>query len=191
MITTAFVFGVLALLLAPGPTNTLMGLAGAQGGLSRVIRLIPAELAGYATAILPLSYLGAQLLQTMPGFGSALKVAAAIWIAVLAAKLWTSPASGGETEEVSAQRVYITTCLNPKALVFSLVLLPSPQTADFWPHLALFGAMIIGVALVWGGLGVMTQLSGAGTKRLMIIQRVASAWLLFVSLSLVVNVIQA
>lgn len=191
MVSTAFVFAVLALLLAPGPTNTLMGLAGAHGGLSRVVRLIPAELGGYATAILPLSFVGAQFFQTMPGFELVLKVAAAIWIAVLAIKLWTSRAPGHEAKEISARQVYITTCLNPKALVFSLVLLPSAQTSNFWPYFALFVAMVIGVALIWGGLGVMTQVSAAGARRLMIIQRVASAWLMFVALSLVVNIIQA
>lgn len=162
-----------------------------MGGVSRVVRLIHAELAGYATAILPLSFLGAQLFQNMPGFELVLKVAAAIWIAVLAIKLWTSLAPGDKAKEISAQQVYITTCLNPKALVFSLVLLPSAQTADFWPYFALFATMVIGVALVWGGLGVMTQVSVAGARRLMFIQRVASAWLMFVSLSLVVNIIQA
>lgn len=188
MISLAFVSGVLALLLAPGPTNTLMGLAGAHGGLSRVVRLIPAELAGYATAILPLSFLGAALLQAIPGFGLVLKGAAAIWIAVLAIKLWRSLSTGGKGKEISARRVFITTCLNPKALVFSLVLLPSPQTEGFVPHLALFAVMVIGVALVWGGLGLMTQVSAAGTKRLMILQRVASAWLMFVSVSLMLNI---
>jgi threonine/homoserine/homoserine lactone efflux protein len=187
MTTIAFVSGVLALLLAPGPTNTLMGLAGAQGGLVHVIRLIPAELAGYAMAILPLSFLGAALFQAIPGFELLLKGAAAIWIAVLAIKLWRSLSTGGTGKEISAGRVFITTLLNPKALVFGLVLLPSPQTEGFAPHLALFAVMVIGVALVWGSLGVMTQISSAGTKRLRILQRVASAWLMFVSVSLMVN----
>lgn len=190
MVSAAFAFAVLALLLAPGPTNTLMGLAGAHVGLSRVVRLIPAELAGYATAILPLSFLGVELFQTVPGFGLVLKGAAAIWIAILAIRLWTSLSPGEEAKEISAERVYITTCLNPKALVFSLVLLPSPQTAEFVPHLAMFSAMVVGVALVWGGLGVMSQVSATGTRRSMILQRVASAWLMFVSLSVVVNIIQ-
>lgn len=188
MTTIAFVSGVLALLLAPGPTNTLMGLAGAQGGLGRVIQLIPAELAGYAMAILPLSFLGAALFQAIPGFDWVLKGAAAIWIAVLAINLWRSLSIDGKGKEICAQRVFITTCLNPKALVFSLVLLPSPQTDGFVPHLALFAVMVIGVALVWGSLGAMTQVSAAGTRRLMILQRVASAWLLFVSVSLLVNI---
>ncbi|MFG6080081.1 hypothetical protein ACEUZ9_000531 [Paracoccus litorisediminis] len=190
MAITAFVFGVLALLLAPGPTNTLMGLAGAQGGLSRVVRLLPAELAGYVTTILPLSFLSAQLFQSFPGFGVALKIIAAIWIALLAIRLWTSLSLGKGEREISATRVYITTCLNPKALIFGLVLLPSPQSAEFVPRFALFGAMVIGVAMIWGGLGVVTQLSAAGTKRLAILQRVASAWLLFVSLSLMFNIVR-
>lgn len=188
MTTIAFVSAVLALLLAPGPTNTLMGLAGAQGGLVRVIRLIPAELAGYAMAILPLSFLGAAIFQTVPGFESVIKGAAAVWVAILAIRLWRSISTAGQGKKISVRRVFITTWLNPKALVFSLVLLPSPQAEDFVPHLALFAVLAIGVALVWGSLGVMTQISATGIKRLIILQRVASAWLMFVSVSLIVNI---
>lgn len=188
MTTTAFIAGVLALLLAPGPTNTLMGLAGAQGGLSRVIRLIPAELAGYATSILPLSFLGAELIQTLPGFGLVLKVAAAVWIAVLAIKLWTAFLLGEEGKDTSAKQVYVTTCLNPKALVFSLVLLPPLQSAEFPQHLLVFAVMVIGVALTWGGLGTMTRVWVDGTKSMMLLQRGASVWLMIVSLSLMVDV---
>lgn len=188
MTTTAFIAGVLALLLAPGPTNTLMGLAGAQGGLSRVIRLIPAELAGYATSILPLSFLGAELIQTLPGFGLVLKAAAAVWIAVLAIKLWTAFLLGEEGKDTSAKQVYVTTCLNPKALVFSLVLLPPLQSAEFPQHLLVFAVMVIGVALTWGGLGTMTRVWVDGTKSMMLLQRGASVWLMIVSLSLMVDV---
>ncbi len=41
------VLALLVLLLTPGPTNTLMALAGAERGWTRALRLIPAELAGY------------------------------------------------------------------------------------------------------------------------------------------------
>ena len=78
MSTLTFLFAVLALLLAPGPTNTLIGLAGAQHGLHRVARLIPAELAGYLTAIVPVALLGGQVLASAPGLATGLKLAAAL-----------------------------------------------------------------------------------------------------------------
>lgn len=74
----AYLSAVLALLLAPGPTNTLMGIAGARGGLGASVRLLPAELAGYLTTILPLTWLGAELLARFPSASVTLKVVAAV-----------------------------------------------------------------------------------------------------------------
>lgn len=187
----AFISGVLALLLAPGPTNTLMGISGAQHGMARVVRLLPSELAGYLTAILPLSFIGARLVEQSPAFALALKVMAAIWIMILAVKLWRAGTDADRGAEISAGRVYVTTLLNPKALVFALVLLPTPHDAEFAARLGLFCLMVTGVALVWGGLGMLTRRPGDSAARLLILQRVASAWLAFVSLSLAVSVMQA
>jgi threonine/homoserine/homoserine lactone efflux protein len=47
---------VLVLLLTPGPTNSLMLLAGAERGLTGALRLIPAEVAGYLLTVLPLAH---------------------------------------------------------------------------------------------------------------------------------------
>lgn len=185
-----FISAVLALLLAPGPTNTLMGLAGAQRGLPRVIGLLPAELAGYLTTILPLSFLGAQLVADFPAFAIVLKIVAAGWIMVLAVRLWGAGAGDENGRDISARRVYVTTALNPKALIFALVLLPPPQDADFALRLGLFCAMVVGVALVWGALGMLTQMAAGGETRLRILQRLASGWLVFVSLSLVFSLMK-
>jgi threonine/homoserine/homoserine lactone efflux protein len=53
---------ILALLLTPGPTNSLMLLAGAERGLLRASRLIPAELMGYLTTVVPLALVGQSVL---------------------------------------------------------------------------------------------------------------------------------
>ncbi len=187
----AFVFAVLALLVAPGPTNTLMGIARAQRGPPRVLRLIPAELAGYLTTILPLTWAGAQFLDRSSGVAVALKMAAAVWVMILALKLWRDRPGEGEATGVGVVRVYVTTVLNPKALIFGLVLLPAPQDAEFPLRLGLLCAMVTGVALLWGGAGRLTQAGGGGAARLRMLQRVASVWLAFVSLTLVVNLLGA
>ncbi len=184
MTLTAFLAAVLGLLLAPGPTNTLMGIAGAQRGLGHVARLLPAELAGYLTAILPLALLGGQVIDRFPAFALGLKMAAAVWIMILAVNLWRVGAGGGWDGGVDARRIYVTTVLNPKALIFGLVLLPAPQDAAFAGRLALFCAMVAGVALIWGGLGRLTQAKGGGPQRQLGLQRIASVWLAFVSATL-------
>jgi threonine/homoserine/homoserine lactone efflux protein len=185
---TGFVLAVLALLLAPGPTNTLMGVAGAQRGIRHVARLLPAELAGYLTAILPLAFVGAEVVARAPALGTALKLVAAVWILILALRLWRAGAAGGTVGTVGHRRIYVTTALNPKALVFALVLLPAPQDPDFTLRLALFCAMVAGVALLWGWLGVLTQVGRGGPARLTGVQRLASVWLACVALSLVAGV---
>lgn len=197
MAVMAFITAVLALLLAPGPTNTLMGIAGAQSGLPRVLRLLPAELGGYLTAILPLAFVGTGLLAQFPAFGAGLKIAAALWVLFLALKLWRAPASDEAGASVTARRVYLTTMLNPKALIFGLVLLPAPVEDIFLPRLALFCLMVAGVAVIWGSAGAMTQRlgnaenTGSAQTRLRVLYRLASVWLAFVAVSLIVSVVHA
>jgi threonine/homoserine/homoserine lactone efflux protein len=184
MSLAAFASAVLALLLAPGPTNTLIGVAGAQGGLGRVARLLPAELLGYLTAILPLAYLGADLMAELPAAALIVKVAAAAWVMLLAVRLWHLNPSGA-TGAITARRVYLTTFLNPKALIFALVLLPAPSEPDFAARLMMFCLMVFAVALLWGFAGTMTQIGAGGAGRLRLTQRIASLWLALLSLSLI------
>lgn len=191
MTTTTFLSAVLALLLAPGPTNTLMGLAGAQRGLRGVARLLPAELFGYLTTILPLIYLGSEVLGRWPVAAVILKVAAALWVMFLAINLWGRNSVTGASSDVTARRVYLTTMLNPKALIFGLVLLPVPDDPQFAPRLGLFCLMVMAVALVWGTAGKLTQQGGGDERRLLIIQRIASVWLAIVSVTLITGVIRA
>ncbi|RMC38259.1 hypothetical protein [Paracoccus siganidrum] len=189
MTYAAFLSAVLALLLAPGPTNTLMGLAGAQRGLGRVARLLPAELLGYLTTILPLVFLGGALLAEWPVAAVLLKIAAAIWVMVLAVRLWGLRRDDGAGGEVGAGKVWLTTVLNPKALIFGLVLLPGPEEAQFLPRLGLFLMMVVAVALVWGAAGAMSRMGGG--RRLHLVQRGASLWLALVSITLIAGVIRA
>ena len=50
---------LLVLLLTPGPTNTLVMLAGAERGFWPAMRLVPVELVAYLSAVLPFLWLGA------------------------------------------------------------------------------------------------------------------------------------
>jgi threonine/homoserine/homoserine lactone efflux protein len=191
MTLMAFLSAVLALLLAPGPTNTLMGVAGAQGGVGRVLRLLPAELAGYLTTVLPLVWIGGALLDHWPAAATALKLAAAVWVMVLAVRMWGLRMDGAAPRGVSPWQVFVTTLLNPKALVFGLVLLPAPDEAAFPLRLALFCVMVSSVALLWGVAGALTQVGDGGGRRLRVVQRMASLWLAVVALGLVANVLRA
>jgi threonine/homoserine/homoserine lactone efflux protein len=185
----AFLSAVLALLLAPGPTNTLMALAGAQAGFARVLRLLPVELLGYLTTILPLTWLGAPLLARWPVLATGLKVLAAAWVLWLALRLWRGTGEGAEAQ-VTARRVFVTTMLNPKALIFGLVLLPGFGQAGFAPRLALFCGMVSGVAVLWGLGGTLARAgAGAGAERMVLVQRLAASWLAVVAVMLIGGVV--
>lgn len=183
MSLTAFLSGILALLLAPGPTNTLMGLAGVQRGFARAMRLSPAEILGYLTNILPLAVIGAGGLAQWPEAAVAVHAAAATWVMILALRLWGGRGDGARGPEVTARRIYVTTVLNPKALLFALVFLPVPADPQFLPRLLLLCLMVVLAASIWAGAGHLAQGRGAGRPRPM--QRLASLWLAAVSLTLV------
>ena len=63
MPTLAFCLSLLALLFAPGPTNALLALSGAEAGAARTLRLLPVVVLAYAITVLPLSVLGEDLLR--------------------------------------------------------------------------------------------------------------------------------
>ena len=186
----AFASAVLALLLSPGPTNVLMALAGAQGGRRRVLLFVPAALAGYLAVVVPLAWLGAEMLGRWPLLAVGLKLAAAAWVMVLAVRLWGLRGAGDRAGGVTAGRVLVTTMLNPKALIFGLVLLPAPADEAFLPKLLLFCLMVMGVSLVWGSAGTIAQGGQDGASRLQVIRRVASVWLAFVSITLIAGVLR-
>lgn len=181
---STFLFALLALLLAPGPTNTLIGLAGAQSGLRSLRRLLPAELFGYLTTIVPAAWFGTMMIDLWPSAAVVLKLVAAAWVMYLAIGLWGPRSDVLCNDEVTARRVYITTVLNPKALIVAFVLLPPPTDAQFPLKLALFCLIASSVALLWGAFGTVARPNVRGTKHLTAIRRAASIWLAIVSGSL-------
>lgn len=190
MTLAAYVSAVMALLLAPGPTNTLMGVAGAQRGFRRMLPLLPAEMAGYLLTVLPLLVFGQSLLASWPAAGTALKLAAAAWVMGLAVKLW-GRAGDESAATVTARRICVTTMLNPKALIFGLVLLPPPAAPEFAARMGLFLLMVAGAAMAWGAGGALTRAGDTDGGRARLIQRAASVWLAVVSVTLVAGVIRA
>lgn len=177
---------LLLLLLTPGPTNSLMLVAGAERGLTGAVRLIPAELAGYLLTVAPLALAGAALLADHEGLRTGLTLAAAVWVAVLAAKLWRVPGEAGTGPAVDARALFVTTALNPKALIFGLVLLPSPDRLA--ENLLLFAGLVALVAVLWAGIGAVIRAGGTHQPRaLFVLRRLASVWLALISVALIVR----
>lgn len=180
---------VLALLLTPGPTNSLMLLAGAERGLLRASRLIPAELAGYLATVIPLALVGQSVLDAWPGLRTAVALAAAVWVALLAVRLWRLPdVTTGSA--VTTKDLFITTALNPKALIFGLVLLPAADQLAW--NIGVFAGLVVAVALAWAGLGAILRRGASSQPRtLFVLRRLASVLLGAMSVLLIVRGVAA
>lgn len=167
-----FVVQIALLLLVPGPTNTLLWLSGKENGIKRSAVLMAAEVAGYLIVIVPLVAFLAPVLDGHPSVLSAMKMAAALWIAYVAYKLWR-PVGNEREESMTSLKVFCTTVLNPKATVLGIAVFPRH---DVFANLSLFVATLLPVALMWISFGALVgHLSRPGTAR--IVRRAASACL--------------
>lgn len=189
MTFTAMLAALSALLLTPGPTNTLLALAGAERGWHAALRLVPLEIAAYLAVALPLAVAGVALEAHLPALRPLLAGGAGVWVMVLAARMWQLPAAGS-APSVSGGRVFLTTLLNPKGLVIGLVLLPGTQLG--LRVLAL--AVLIGlVAAFWAALGALLTggTSGPAPRGAAIFRRLAAVWLGVLSLGLIYSAAHA
>lgn len=149
-----FLFAALALLATPGPTNTLLATSGATRGFGRSLGLLAGELSGYLLAIAILIAAIGPIVATMPAFGLALSAAITLYLIRLAWVLWND---GGHEligeRPVTLGRVFLTTLLNPKAIVFAFTLLPSRGAPELLPWLGLLSALIVLVGTCWIAVG--------------------------------------
>jgi threonine/homoserine/homoserine lactone efflux protein len=143
----AFALSVLALLVVPGPTNTLLAGAGATRGVRRSLALLVGELAGYnITVAVMRQTLGAVANETS-GAQLFLKCAVVAYLVFLAIRLWRAPLTAGASG-FTLRRVFVTTLLNPKGLIFSLFIFPPPPTPIAAYFLA-FSAMVVAIGATW------------------------------------------
>jgi threonine/homoserine/homoserine lactone efflux protein len=183
-----FLLAVAGLLVTPGPTNTLLAVAGASVGLRRALPLIPAGIAGYLVVAVPLAIAGQAVILRSPTVGHAVKIAAALWVMVLAVRLWRPEAAVAGRALVTWRSVFVTTLLNPKGLIFGLVLLPSPDAGTLAARVLMFGGLIVLVALLWAWFGALLHGRGAHDTPPLALRRAASVWLGIVAVGLAASV---
>lgn len=156
--TTAYLIAATVLAL-PGPTNTLMALSGSALGWRPFLPLVTAALAGYGVAITALAVIaiaGPQL----PALTDMLRLIAAVVLVHAAFRLWHfsgwSQAPGGErAAPVRWTHVFLTTLLNPKAVVLYVTLFPPSATggADLALAISTLALVIAAASAMWIGLG--------------------------------------
>ncbi|SDB61773.1 LysE family transporter [Belnapia rosea] len=154
-----FALAVLAVLATPGPTNTLLATSGAMVGVRRSLALVPAEAAGYSIAILTLGLVLGPVMAGQPLLAAALRAAVGAYLLLLAWRLWRR----GAKEVVGAVagaglvrpgQLFLTTLLNPKAIVFALGIVPFGK-APVLPYMLGFLALLAAVAVGWIALGAL------------------------------------
>ncbi|CCD91113.1 conserved membrane hypothetical protein [Bradyrhizobium sp. ORS 375] len=150
-----FLAASIALLATPGPTNTLLATAGASRGVRASVHLLLAELVGYLLAIMTLRIVLGPVLAAMPLVGHALRVAVVLYLLHLAVALWRHGGGrAGDAVPVALRRVFVTTLLNPKAIIFAFTLLPADgDAARLLPFVVTLGLSIASIGGGWIVLG--------------------------------------
>lgn len=177
----AFVTAIVLLLAVPGPTNTLLFMAGATSGIARSLKLLLAEAAGYMSVVLPVSILAASLLQESPAIAGVMKFAAALWVLYMSVKLWIRGSGASRGAVVSLPTMFVTTLLNPKALIVGLVIMPHGSSREVLPWAAAFLAALVVIATGWISAGALTRLAPPDRRVLPLLCRVAAVCLVVFS----------
>lgn len=187
-----FTLAILLLLCTPGPTNTLMALGGYARGWLRALPLIGGELGGYLLVIIPVATLAAPFFQAYPQASLIAKIAAVIWVAYLSFRLWASTNKADDgSSEISVRHVFVTTVLNPKALIIALVIMPHGNLMTLAPWLLLFAGLVLFAANGWIVFGRMMRGTRGYEIKPVVIRRVAAVCLLLFAIILASSSIQS
>jgi threonine/homoserine/homoserine lactone efflux protein len=143
---TLFALTVLLILGTPGPTNTLLATGGGTIGFRRALPLVVAEASGYLISILTLGLVIGPVIAAVPVVALSLRLAVGVYLVRLAAKLWQHGAVDVTVAPVTARQVFLTTLLNPKALIFALGVIPF-ASANWWLYLLSFLVLLVTAAL--------------------------------------------
>lgn len=167
-----FILAVLTLLGTPGPTNTLLATSGAAAGIRRSLPLLAGELAGYLLAVAVIRLVLGPVIHSFPVVGIVLKVAVVGYLGWVAYRLWTHDASLTGSRTVSWQNVFVTTLLNPKAIIFALSIIPSEHPQLTWFFVA-FAIAVPSVGLGWILVGSAIG-AASGEQNTGVVRRIAS-----------------
>jgi threonine/homoserine/homoserine lactone efflux protein len=151
-----FMGAVAALLLTPGPTNTLVALAGAARGFKGAAPSVLAETAAYAANVAVIAWTAAPMLQGNPDMRRMLALLGGGFVLFLAVRLWRG-AGSRPASAATPSSVFVATLLNPKALVFGLVLLPTAGPEHLPARYAVFLMLVLASGVAWAAFGSLLR----------------------------------
>jgi threonine/homoserine/homoserine lactone efflux protein len=170
MVASGFLLGMVLLLATPGPTNTLLALAGATTRPRDAPALLVAELGAYFVAVVVLGVVVALLGAGIERLRSWMQAGAALYLFWVAGRMWRWRPDLPGAGQVRPHHVATTTLLNPKALIIAFVLMPQGWSADgavAAAHLLAMSVLIPLAGAAWfvGG-RALAAAAGAGRRRL-------------------------
>lgn len=187
-----FAFAVLALLATPGPTNTLMAASGAQRGVLPSLPLLLGELGGYLIAItvwIELVGAAGASQPLVPVIAKFVAVAFLIWSA---RKLWSNAGAADLAQRgITLGRVFLTTLVNPKALVFAFAIFPTVGFVARLPYFGLFGLVVIATAVGWMALGSVAARTSAGLLTSSRVERITAVALAVFAILLALQTVES
>lgn len=187
MTSFLFVGLIAAILLTPGPTNTLLASSGIQMGMLKSSRLIPAEALGYLIAISFWGMLIGTISQQLPILPTILKLFSASYILYLAVHLWrtANESNGASQPTIGARSLFVATLFNPKALLFASAVFPAQawhHLPQYIAHMLVFLLLIVPIAFFWIYLGSVLANNKLGWLNQKNLQKSASLLLMSFSI---------
>lgn len=153
----AFFLAAAALLMTPGPTNSLLLTAAAEAGAARSLKLILAEVLGYALSVCTLGLVLGPIVQEHAGVSVLLRSVSCAYLLYVAWRLWRRSSDNMERgRPVNFHTLLLATLANPKGLVFAFVIIPHMGPSDIRGSLIHVGWLLLLVALsggFWIGVG--------------------------------------
>ena len=169
-----FGLATLALLALPGPTNALLAAAGAAEGPWRSLPLLAVATGGYGLSIgLLIAVLGPDG-GSDPLLGAMLRLIAGGWLTWSAIRLWQRAASSPSGGIATPGRVFVTTALNPKALVFATAIFPSVASIGLLAPAAIFILAVAATGSAWIAIGSLAAETPSGGASPRLIARIAA-----------------
>ncbi len=149
-----FSVAVVAILGTPGPTNTLLATGSAAIGVRRALLFVPAEGLGYLISILTLGLALGPWVAASPVLGLVLRASVSAYLFRLGWGLWQAGGARASTRLplITPRQVFITTLLNPKAIIFALGIIPF-GVPDSWRYVVGFQGLAAVCAVIWINIG--------------------------------------
>lgn len=158
-----FAATVLGILFTPGPSNSLLATAGATVGFRLAWTLVAFETLAYILAVCFLHFALGPMIAKSPMIAGLVRLIVSAYLLWLAAKIIASPLARENSSVVSGRDVFITTLLNPKAIVFAFVIIPFESSTSS-AYLLAFAILILCAGTTWlicgATIGRIARLSG-------------------------------